>query len=97
MKVFVSILLSIFMLVASTKHASAIIVLVPVVLIPIVNIVVWIIGALATPVIALSTIYFKIKKKPPFVGVLIGIGLLLLVGIIVTVIFKWVNPQRPIY
>ena len=54
-----SILLSIILLVLSIKDAKAIIVVVPIVLIPIVNIVVWIIGALTTPIIALSALFFK--------------------------------------
>jgi len=81
----------------STEESKAIIVVIPVVLIPIVSIVVWIIGALATPVIGLSAFYFKIKNKSPFLGIIIGIGLLILLGIVITLIFKLVNPQRPIY
>ena len=57
-----SILLSIILLVLSIKDAKAIIVVVPIVLIPIVNIVVWIIGALTTPIIALSALFLKLKE-----------------------------------
>lgn len=92
-----SILLSIILLVLSIKDAKAIIVVVPIVLIPIVNIVVWIIGALTTPIIALSALFFKIKKKSPVVGVFVGIGLVLLLGILIAIFFKLVNPDRPLY
>jgi hypothetical protein len=81
----------------STKEAHAIIVIIPAILIPIVSIVVWIITAVTTPVLALSIIYFKIKKKSPFLGILFGVGLLLLLGAIITVILKLLNPERPIY
>jgi hypothetical protein len=92
-----SFLLSLLFLIFSTKNANAIIVIVPVVLVPIVSIVVWIIGALATPVIALSTFYFKTKKKSPFLGMLFGLGLLLLLGVLITIVFKIINPDRQIF
>ncbi len=92
-----SILLFLVIFALSVNDAKAIVVLIPVILIPIVNVVVWIIGAIATPVVGLTTLYFKIKKKSPVIGILIGVVLLLLLGIIITIVFKIINPQRPIY
>ena len=91
----VAILSSIFLLL-SAQPAHAIIVIVPTVLIPIVNIVVLIVGAISTPVIGLIALYFKIKKKPLLKGVLFGLFVLLLITVIMIFVFKVVNPQRPI-
>ena len=93
----VSILLSFALLILFTNEAKAIVVLVPVVLIPIVKILAVIIGAFAVPVVSLSTFFYKIKKKSPIAGMLIGIVLLILLGIIVILILKTVNPQRQLY
>lgn len=93
----VSILLSIVIFFLSTKSTHAIIVIVPVVLVPIVSIVVWIIGAITAPVVALSTLYFKAKKRSPIIGFLIGTVILIMLGIVITIMFKLLNPERPIY
>lgn len=93
----VSILLSIVIFFLSTKSTHAIIVIVPVVLIPIVSIVVWIIGAITAPVVALSAMYFKMKKKSPFLGVLVGVVILFVLAIIIAIVLKLINSQRPIY
>jgi hypothetical protein len=58
--------------------------------------VVWIIGALATPVVALSALYFKMKSRSLFLGIIIGIIILLLLGVIITVVLKLIDPGRPI-
>ena len=65
---------------ALTSDANAIVVLTPVVLIPIVKIVALIIGAIATPVISLSAIYYKLNKKPIIRGVLFGILTLIILA-----------------
>jgi hypothetical protein len=93
----IAILFSVTFLFISTRDANAIIAIVPVILIPVVSIVVWIIGAITAPVITLSAIYFKMKKRSTVLGIFVGIGILLLLGIVITLIFKLVNPQRPIY
>lgn len=64
----------------SAKPAQAIIVLVPIALIPVVKIVVLIITALTTPVVGLSALYFKLKKKSVWLGILMGIVILLILG-----------------
>ena len=97
MNILFSVLIATSLLFVFTKEAHAIIVVVPAILIPIVSIVVWIIGALATPVVALSALFFRIKKKSLFLGILFGLGLLLIIGVIITLIFKLVDPQMPIY
>lgn len=81
----------------SVSNAYAIIVIIPAVLIPIVNIVVWIIGAISAPIIAMSAFYFKLKNKSVLKGVVIGIALLLIISLLIILIFKLVDPQRPIY
>ncbi|QQG41959.1 MAG: hypothetical protein HYV90_01445 [Candidatus Woesebacteria bacterium] len=92
-----SLLLFLVIFTLSVTDAKAIVVLIPVVLIPIVNVVVWVIGAIATPVVGLTALYFKIKKKSPVIGILLGVVLLLLLGLIITIVFKIINPERPIY
>ena len=69
------------------------VVIVPAVLIPIVHIVVWIVGALITPVVALSALYFKMRKKSLLLGIIFGLGIVLIFGIIIILIFKLINPQ----
>ncbi|KKQ92119.1 MAG: hypothetical protein UT58_C0005G0007 [Microgenomates group bacterium GW2011_GWC1_39_7b] len=97
MKLLFSFLILLLLFIFSTREAKAIIVVVPTIIIPIVHIAAWIIGAVATPVLGLSALYFKIKKKSPAVGILFGMGLLVLLGIIITIVFKIISPQRPIY
>lgn len=92
-----SVVLSVIMFVLSVKPAYAIIVVIPAILIPIVQIVVWIVTAIATPIIGLSALYFKFKNKPVFKGVLLGLVILILIALVVGLSFKFLNPQRPIY
>jgi hypothetical protein len=89
--------ISTFLFILSTKNANAIIAIIPVVLVPIVSIVVWIIGALTTPVLALTAIYFKLKKKSIYYGVLAGIVILILSAVLIIIILKLANPERPLY
>lgn len=97
MKFIISVLLSIIFFLASRSEPKAIIVIVPVILIPIVKIVALIIGAFAIPVVSLSTWYLKLKKKPIYFGILIGLIILIILGITITFGFKLVNPQRPLF
>jgi hypothetical protein len=95
--IILSVFLSLIIFFSFTHTAKAIIVIVPVILIPIVHFLVWIIGALTTPVLALSTLYFKIKKKSPIKGFLFGLGILILLSLLIVLIFKLINPARPIF
>ena len=91
----VAILLSILFLL-SAQPAHAIVAIVPTVLIPIVNIVVLIIGALTAPIVGLTTLYFKIKERSLLKGVIIGLAILLILTIVMILVFKIINPQRPL-
>lgn len=97
MKVIASVLLFLIIFALSTKEAKAIIVIIPVILIPIVKMVVLIIGALTAPVVGLSVFYSKLKKKPVVFGILVGVFILLFLGLVITIGFKLINPARPLY
>lgn len=92
-----TIILSLIFFTISVRPAHAIIVIIPTVLIPIVNIVVWIVGVITAPVVGLSALYFSFKKKSTVKGVLFGILLVLLITLTVAVVIKIMNPNRPIY
>lgn len=96
MGVFFSVLLSTAMLLISARSVYAIITVIPVILIPIVNILVWIIGALATPVVGLSVLFFKLKKKPWLHGLITGVVILIVIALIIALLLKYINPDRPI-
>ena len=97
MNIIASFLLFLIFFFVSVTDAKAIIVITPVVLIPIVKIVALVIGTLATPVISLSTFYLKLKKKSVLLGFAVGILILIILGVMITLGFKLINPQRPIY
>ena len=89
---------SIFLFFSVVSEANAIVVVVPVILIPIVKIVALIIGLLATPIVSLTAIFLRIKKnKSIFYGVIVGILILLALSVIITFGLKFINPDRPIY
>lgn len=92
-----AILLSVTFLFLSTNYAHAIIVIIPTILIPIVSIIVWVITAITAPVIGLSALYFKLRKKSVIRGMLFGIFLVLLTAVILFIVLKLIDPNRPIY
>ena len=92
----VVILSSIFLLL-SVQPAHAIIVIVPTVLIPIVNIVVLIIGVLTAPIVGLTTLYFKMKSKSLVRGIVLGVIIVLVISLLAVFLLKIINPERPIY
>lgn len=97
MKFLKSIFLLLLLLLIFTNDANAIIVIVPVILIPIVKIAALIVGALATPVISLSVWYLKMKNKPIYFGIIVGISILAILGILISLGIKITNPSRPLY
>lgn len=97
MKLISGVLLTTILFFASTRNAHAIIVIVPTILVSIVNIVVIIIGVLATPVVGLSVFYSSLKKNSLKRGFYIGILILIIISIVIALTIKIVNPSRPIY
>lgn len=92
----VAILFSIFLLLFA-QPAHAIIVIVPTVLIPVVNIVVIIIGVLTAPIVGLTTLYFKMKSKSLVRGVVFGVIIIVVISLLAVFLLKIINPERPIY
>lgn len=92
-----AVVLSVVIFALSTSSVNAIIVIIPTVLVPIVHVVVWVIGALAAPVVSLTALYFKMKNKSLLGGILFGIFLLMIIGLLAVIMFKMLDPNRPIY
>lgn len=79
------------------SNAYAIVVIVPAILIPIVNLVVWIVGAVSVPVAGVLFAYSKVKKVSHKKILSTLFIVLFLVALITFILLRIVNPDRPIY
>lgn len=78
-------------------QVDAIIFLPAIILIPIVKIIAVIIGGFSLPVVAGSAFLNKVKGKSLATGLIQGIVILLLGALILAIILKLVNPDRPLF
>lgn len=97
MRLLIFVVTILIMFVLKTGKVEAIVVIVPTVLIPIVQILAWVIAAITTPVLTLSSLYAKNKNKSFLFGLFIGLVVILIITIIVVVSFKLIDPYRPLY
>lgn len=80
-----------------TNNIHAIVVIVPAILIPIVNLIVWIISVISVPIAGLLFAYSRVKKVSYKKILLILFAILFLVSLVAFVILRMANPDRPIY
>jgi hypothetical protein len=87
----------ILLFVLYTKPVYAIIVIIPAALVPIVSIVVWVITAISAPIVGLSVLYSKTKKKSIWKAIFVSLVAIFIIAIMLGLILKVINPQRPVY
>lgn len=85
------------LLAITPTHSHALIVLAPIVLIPIIKLIALIIAGLTLPATTAGIIYSKLTKHNTTKVVVIVVGFLALTAIILGVILKIINPERPIF
>ena len=77
------------------RSAHAIIVFPALILIPIIKIVAVIIGGLTLPTTIIGLITAKIKRKPAIKMLVISLTALVIIGIVLAVFIKIINPYHP--
>ena len=95
MTLFLILLFGTFLFLSLPSHAHAIIFLPAFILIPIAHFVGMIIAGFTVPALGLGALWSRMTKTPMRKSITIVVGILILLAIILTLILKFHNPERP--